>query len=159
MSRTCYSKQDIRGRRPDQSTLRVMNEPEKPSEKGVKKLTRRSDDVRVVVTDQTRRRLKTTLGRGWDKRGSRAIAKVAEVWEATNLLGALCKNGEIRFFQSESNLNSEVRIHFLRALHEESERSSLSSWIIHRFSPQRKCENSTIRRESISASYHRILRK
>ena len=96
-----------------------MNEPEKPSKKGLKKLIHRSDDARVVVIDQTRRRLKTTLGRGWFKRGSSAIVKVAEEWEATNLLGALCENGETRFFQSENNFNSEVTIHFLKALQEE----------------------------------------
>ena len=73
----------------------------------------------MVVIDQTRRRLKTNLGRGWFKRGSRAIVKVAEQWEATNLLGALSETGQTRFFQSESNFNSEVTIHFLRALQEE----------------------------------------
>ena len=73
----------------------------------------------MVVIDQMRRRLKTNLGRGWFKRGSRAVVKVAEEWEATNLLGALTEHGQTTFFQSEGNFNSEVTIHFLRALQEE----------------------------------------
>ena len=93
-----------------------MNEREKPLKKGLKKLSRRNDDATVVVIDQTRRRLKTNLGRGWFKRGTRAIVEIAEEWEATNLLGALSENGNTRFYQSESNFNSEVTIHFLKAL-------------------------------------------
>ena len=96
-----------------------MNERETPSKKGLKKLIRRNDDATVVVIDQTRRRLKTNLGRGWFKRGTRAIVEIAEEWEATNLLGALTENGNTRFYQSESNFNSEVTIHFLKALQEE----------------------------------------
>jgi hypothetical protein len=42
----------------------VTNAPEKRSEKGSKKLTRRSDDPTVLVIDQSRRRLKTQLGHG-----------------------------------------------------------------------------------------------
>ncbi|MGM0606387.1 MAG: IS630 family transposase, partial [Halobacteriota archaeon] len=84
-----------------------------------KKLTRRNNDATVVVIDQTRRRLKTNLGRGWFKRGSRAVVTVADQWEATNLLGALSETGHSKFFQSTSNFTSEVTIHFLRALQEE----------------------------------------
>ena len=72
-----------------------------------------------MVIDQTRRRLKTNLGRGWFKRGTRANVEIAEKWEATNLLGALSENGNTQFYQSESNFNSEVTIHFLKALQEE----------------------------------------
>ena len=42
--------------------------------------------------------------------------KVSEQWEATKLLGALSEHGEMKFFRCESNFNSEVTIHFLRAL-------------------------------------------
>lgn len=96
-----------------------MNERKTPSKKGLKKLSRRNDDATVVVIDQTRRRLKTNLGRGWFKRGTRANVEIAEKWEATNLLGALSENGNTQFYQSESNVNSEVTIHFLKALQEE----------------------------------------
>lgn len=71
------------------------------------------------MIDQTRRRLKTNLGRGWFKRGVRAVVEVAEQWEATNLLGAITEHGETIFYQSESNFTSEVTIHFFRALQEE----------------------------------------
>lgn len=73
----------------------------------------------MLVIDQTRRRLKTNLGRGWFKRGSRAVVQVAEEWEATNLLGAVSENGQTKFFQCENNFTSEVTIHFLRALQDE----------------------------------------
>ena len=89
------------------------------SKKGLKKLNRRSDDATVVVIDQTRRRLKTHLGHGWFKRGERAIVKVSEQWDATKLLGALSEDGETKFYRCESNFNSEVTIHFLRALQED----------------------------------------
>lgn len=71
------------------------------------------------MIDQTRRRLKTHLGHGWFKCGERAIVDVAEQWEATKLLGALSEHGEMKFFRCESNFNSEVTIHFLRALQED----------------------------------------
>jgi transposase len=96
-----------------------MNAPGKRSEKGSKKLTRRSDGPTVLVIDQSRRRLKTRLGHGWFKRGERAIVEVSEQWEATKLLGALSEDGETRSCRCESNFTSEVTIHFLRSLQEE----------------------------------------
>lgn len=93
-----------------------MNGRERRSKKGLKKLTRRSDDATVVVIDQTRRRLRTYLGHGWFKTGERASVDVSEQWDATKLLGALTEHGETRFFRTESNFNSEVTVHFLKAL-------------------------------------------
>ena len=70
------------------------------------------------MTDQSRRRLKTRLGRDWFNRVERPIVDVAEQWDATKLPGAPSEDGETRFYRCESSFASEVTIHSFRSLQE-----------------------------------------
>ena len=70
------------------------------------------------MIDQSRRRLKTRLGRDWFNRVERPIVDVTEQWDATKLPGAPSGDGETRFYRCGSSFTSEMTIHSLRSLQE-----------------------------------------
>jgi len=70
----------------------------------------------VVVIDQTRKGVKTSLGRAWFPEGVRHSLSVSGGWETANLLGAVAETGETMFLHSPGNFTSEVTIHLLQAL-------------------------------------------
>lgn len=74
-----------RGKPLDFSLRKATIAPEKRTEKGSKKLTRRKGDATVLVIDQARYRLKTRLGHGRFNRGGRTNVEVSISWEATKL--------------------------------------------------------------------------
>lgn len=97
----------------------MTNGLERPSKKGSKKLSELDDEYKVVVVDQTRKGVKTSLGYGWFKQGERNTIEVSGGWDTAKLLGAVAETGETRYFRCSSNFNSDVTIHLLQALQRE----------------------------------------
>lgn len=73
----------------------------------------------MVVVDQTRKGVKTSLGYGWFKKGERNTVEISGGWKTAKLLGAVAETGETRYFRCSSNFKSEVTIHLLQALQRE----------------------------------------
>lgn len=99
--------------------MRATKGLERPSRKASKKLSEIDDEYKVVVVDQTRKGVKTSLGYGWFKQGERNTIEVSGGWETVKLLGAVAETGESRYFRCSSNFTSEVTIHLLQALQRE----------------------------------------